>query len=34
LSDLFLVYTERRDVTTGTVLDRLVTAKVTRAVAF
>jgi hypothetical protein len=34
LSDLFLVYTERRDRGNNAVLDRVVTAKVTRAVAF
>jgi hypothetical protein len=34
LSDLFLVYTERRDVGNNVVLDRVVTAKVTKSVAF
>ena len=34
LSDLFLVYTERRDMGNNSVLDRVVTAKVTRAVSF
>lgn len=34
LSDLFLVYTERRDVANGILLDRVLTAKVTRLFAF
>lgn len=34
LSDLFLVYTERREVGTNSVLDRVVTVKVTRSLAF
>ena len=34
LSDLFLVYTERRDVKDNVVLDRVVTAKVTKLFAF
>ena len=34
LSDLFFVYTERRGVADGRVLDRLITAKVTRLLAF
>ena len=34
LSDLFLVYTERRDVRNNTILDRVITAKVTKSVAF
>jgi len=34
LSDVFLVYTERRNVDSGTVMDRVVTAKVTRLFAF
>ncbi len=34
LSDLFLVFTERRDVENNVVLDRLITAKVTRMFAF
>jgi hypothetical protein len=34
LSDMFLVYTERRDVRANAVLDRVVTAKVTRSVSF
>ncbi len=34
LSDLFLVYTEHRDMLNNSVLDRVVTAKVTRSVAF
>ena len=34
LSDLFLVYTERRDVGNNIVLDRVVTAKITKSVAF
>lgn len=34
LSDLFLVYTERRDVRDNVVLDRVVTAKVTKLFAF
>ncbi len=34
LSDLFLVYTERRDLASNAVLDRVVTAKVTRLFAF
>ncbi len=33
LSDLFLVYTERRDVADGTVLDRRATIKVTKMLA-
>ncbi len=34
LSDLFLVYQERRDMTTHVTVDRIVTAKVTRSLAF
>jgi len=34
LSDLFLVYTERRDIGNNEVLDRVVTAKFTKSVAF
>ena len=34
LSDLFLVYTERRDMAAGEVVERLLTAKVTKLVAF
>ncbi len=34
LSDVFLVYTERRDVENNIVLDRVVTAKVTKLLAF
>ncbi|MBI3982177.1 MAG: carbohydrate binding family 9 domain-containing protein [Gemmatimonadetes bacterium] len=34
LSDFFLVFTERRNVETGQLLDRLITAKVTRLLAF
>jgi len=34
LSDFFLVFTERRDVRAGTVLERFVTAKVTKLLAF
>lgn len=34
LSDVFLVYRERRDVSDGTTLDRRLTAKVTRLFAF
>ena len=34
LSDVFLVFTERRDLDAGVVLDRLVTAKVTKLLAF
>ena len=34
LSDVFLVYTERRNVDSGTVMDRVLTAKVTRLFAF
>jgi hypothetical protein len=34
LSDFFLVFTERRNVETGQLLDRLITVKVTRLVAF
>ncbi|MFC1640396.1 hypothetical protein ACFL3B_06505 [Gemmatimonadota bacterium] len=34
LSDLFLVYTERRDVRNNLILDRVVTAKVTKFLAF
>jgi hypothetical protein len=34
LSDLFLVYTERRDVRNNIVLDRVITAKLTKSVAF
>ena len=34
LSDLFLVYTERRDMAAGAVVERLLTAKVTKLVAF
>jgi hypothetical protein len=34
LSDLFLVYQERRDMAAHVVLDRIVTAKVTRSLAF
>ena len=34
LSDFFLVFTERRDVENNVVLDRLITAKVTRMFAF
>jgi hypothetical protein len=34
LSDLFLVYTERRDAEAATPVDRLISFKVTRAVAF
>ncbi len=34
LSDLFLVFTERRDVDAGTVLERFVTAKFTKWLAF
>jgi hypothetical protein len=34
LSDFFLVFTERRNVATGQLLDRLVTAKVTRLLSF
>lgn len=34
LSDLFLVFTERRDLGNKAVLDRVLTAKVTRSVAF
>jgi len=34
LSDVFLVYQERRDMTGGVTLDRVVTAKVTRLFAF
>ncbi len=34
LSDFFLVFTERRNLSTGQLLDRLITAKVTRLLAF
>ena len=34
LSDLFLVYTERRDRTSGAPTDRLLSFKVTKAMAF
>jgi hypothetical protein len=34
LSDFFLVYTERRDLDVGVVLDRVVAAKVTKLFAF
>jgi hypothetical protein len=34
LSDLFLVFQERRDTVAHLVLDRIVTAKVTRSLAF
>ncbi len=34
LSDLFLVYTERRDLERGLLLDRVITAKVTRLFSF
>lgn len=34
LSDLFLVYQERRDMTTHFTIDRIVTAKITRSLAF
>ena len=34
LSDLFLVYTERRDLARGIMLDRLITAKFTRLFTF
>ena len=34
LSDLFLVYTEHRSLSDHVVLDRVITAKVTRSVAF
>jgi len=34
LSDVFLVYQERRDLTNAVTLDRVVTAKITRLFAF
>jgi hypothetical protein len=34
LSDLFLVYTERRDVANGILLDRVLTAKMTKLLSF
>ena len=34
LSDLFLVYTERRSATSGDVIDRLLSFKVTKLLAF
>ena len=34
LSDLFLIYSERRGLSDNVVLDRVITAKVTRSVAF
>jgi hypothetical protein len=34
LSDLFLVYAERRDTGSGTVLDRRLSAKLTKLFAF
>jgi hypothetical protein len=34
LSDLFLVFVERRDLSSGDVLERFATAKVTRLLAF